>query len=302
MRILVIGQAAFGEHVLRRLLNDGEEVVGVAVPDRRFDPLRVLAEKNALPLFATQDLGKEERMPRLSALKPDLGVMAFVTDILPARVLHLPRLGTIQYHPSLLPKHRGASAIHWAIIQGDTTTGVTVFWPDQGIDTGPILLQKEIQIAPEETLGSLYFKKLFPMGIDALAEALTLVKQGIAPRVSQDESQATRERLFKDEDAVIDWTRPATEVYNLIRGCNPHPGAATTHRSRSIKVLDCRLEARETQGKPGQVMRIDQESFTVALKGGCLRILRVQPRGELKMGAREYVGAGRINAGDYLGV
>ena len=124
-------------------------------------------------------------------LKPDLNVLAFVTDIIPQRVLDLPRLGSIQYHPSLLPKHRGGSAINWAVINGETKTGLTIFWPDKGIDTGPILLQKEVEIGPDDTVGSLYFNKLFPLGVEALAESVQLVREGKAPRIAQDEAEAS---------------------------------------------------------------------------------------------------------------
>ena len=197
MRIVVVGQAPFGEAVLKRLLEKGAEVVGVSAPatpqGRRADPLHALAEEKRLPVFTTRDLKKDAVFNSLAALKPDLTIMAFVTDILAQRVLDVAKLGTIQYHPSLLPRHRGASAINWAIVQGEAKTGLTIFWPDKGVDTGPVILQKEVAIEPDDTLGSLYFDKLFPMGIDALLEAMELVQQGKAPRIPQDESQATSE-------------------------------------------------------------------------------------------------------------
>ena len=305
MRIVVIGQAAFGEQVLKRLLEKGEQVVGVSAPATpeggRPDPLRALAEEKGLPVFATRDLKKDDLFQSLAALQPDINVMAFVTDILAQRVLDAPKLGTIQYHPSLLPRHRGASAMNWAITQGESKTGLTIFWPDEGVDTGPMLLQKEAEIGPDDTLGSLYFGKLFPMGVDAVEEAVDLVKQGKAPRLSQDNSQATSEPIFKAEHAAIDWHKPAQEVYNLIRGSNPQPGAHTIHRSRRLGVFDCKLQTDPPRGLPGWVTGIDSDHFVVALDGGSLLVHRVQPAGSGKISAAELIAAGRINSGDRLG-
>src|SRR6185437_6585295 len=191
----------------------------------RPDALWAAAQATGIPLFPTGELKKRDVLDAYAATQPDLGVMAFVTHILPQRVLDLPALGTIQYHPSLLPKHRGISAMHWAIRQSETATGLSIFWVDAGIDTGPVLLQREAEIGPDDTVGSLYFDKLFGAGIDALAEAVRLVREGRAPRIAQDEAQATYEPPADDGNSGIDWRRPAREVYNLIRGSNPSPGA-----------------------------------------------------------------------------
>ncbi len=305
MRIVVIGQAPFGEAVFKRLIEKGEDVVGVSAPATpsggRPDPLRASAEEMGLPVLGTRDLKKPEIFEQFNALGPDLNVMAFVTDILKDAVLTAPKLGTIQYHPSILPKHRGASAMNWAIMQGDTETGLTVFWPDKGIDTGPILLQKTVEITPDDTLGSLYFGKLFPKGVDAMAEAVEMVRQGTAPRVAQDESQATYEGICKDEDAAIDWSRPAGAVYNMVRGCNPSPGAQTIFRNKALRVFDSKLTEREVKNAPGQVVRVDSDSFVIALRGGTLEVSRVQPVGEGKLKAADFITAGRINAGDMMG-
>ena len=166
-----------------------------------------------------------EAVDAFKDLNADLCVMAFVTDIIPEAILEAPTRGTIQYHPSILPKHRGPSSINWPLIRGETRTGLTIFWPDKGLDTGPVLLQKEVDIDPDDTVGSLYFDKLFPLGVEAMVEAVILVRDGAAPRAAQDESQATYEGWCKAEDIVIDWSGPAAEVYNLIRGGDPSPGA-----------------------------------------------------------------------------
>jgi methionyl-tRNA formyltransferase len=191
MRIVCIGQAAFGEQVLRKLIERGEEVVAVYTPrdtaDKR-NPLKELAIQTGIPVFQPGSMRVPEVYEEYTRLKPDLNVMAYVTSILPDSILNYPGMGTIQYHPSLLPRHRGGSAINWAIINGETKTGITIFWPDGGVDTGPILLQKEVEISPDDTVGSLYFERLFPLGVEALMEAVELIKKGIAPRIPQDES------------------------------------------------------------------------------------------------------------------
>ena len=230
LRIVLIGQAAFGESVLNALVERGENVVAAVCPQDREgrppDPLKVAAQAHNISFLQFKRMRDQEAINAFKGLKSDLCVMAFVTDIVPEAMLEAPTQGTIQYHPSLLPKHRGPSSINWPIIQGETRTGLTIFWPDKGLDTGPILLQKEVDIQPDDTLGSVYFGKLFPMGVDAIAEAVKLVAMGAAPKILQDESQATYEGWCRSDDVVIDWNRPFEEIYNLVRGSDP------THRGQ----------------------------------------------------------------------
>ncbi|GIW12950.1 MAG: methionyl-tRNA formyltransferase [Tepidiforma sp.] len=300
MRVVVMGQAAFGEAVFRRLVDDGFEVVGVSAPASsggREDPLWAAAASGGTPVVETRLLKTAEGREEWAALRPDLCVMAFVTEIIPHEVLELPRLGTIQYHPSLLPLHRGSSAINWAIIFGRTETGLTVFWPDRGIDTGPILLQRSCPIGPDDTVGSVYFERLFPMGVAAMAEATALVREGKAPRIEQDHAKATYEPPCRDEHAAIRWYEPAERLYALIRGCNPQPGAWTTFEGGRLRVFDCRLTGAEEAGMPGRVLRIDDEGFDVRLNGGVLRVLRVQPEGEKKVNAGEWAARAGLKPG-----
>lgn len=286
-------------------LLDRWEVVGVYVPPdvpgARPDPLKELVLGRGIPLFQPErmrDLGVYEGY---ASLAPDLGVMAFVTDIVPPAILNCPRLGTIQYHPSLLPRHRGASAINWAIIQGETRTGLTIFWPDAGIDTGPILLQREVEIAADDTVGSLYFNKLFSLGVEAVVEAVAQVESGIALRILQDESQATYEPPCTEEHAIIRWSQPAHEVYNLIRGVNPQPGATTYLGGEKLRVFDCELRPTPQEAAPGQVIEVVEDGFLVAAQGGAILVKRVQPPASPKMAAAEFVAAASITAGARLG-
>ncbi|MBI4303132.1 MAG: methionyl-tRNA formyltransferase [Chloroflexi bacterium] len=304
MRIVLIGQAAFGEQVLRELNKRGEEVLAVyTVPDvpGRPNPLKELAVQLGIPVFQPERMRAPKVFDEYQKLKPDLNVMAFVTDIVPESIISYPKLGSIQYHPSLLPRHRGGSAINWAVINGDTRTGITIFWPDKGIDTGPILMQKEADISPDDTVGSLYFNKLFPLGIEALMESIELIKQGTAPRVRQDESQATYEGLCTEKDAVIDWSQPATRIYNLIRGTNPQPGATTQFRGKRFRVFDSELRIDVTCGSPGEVVRIDKQGFVVTGTGGAILIKRVQLPGSPKIASADFVAQVQLKVGDRLG-
>jgi methionyl-tRNA formyltransferase len=306
MRVVVVGQAAFGEAVFKALVDAGEEIVGVcapaAKPGARPDPLRSAAETNGLGVIETRRLREAEVFAEYESWKPELLVMAFVTDILRQNVLDAPTRGAIQYHPSLLPRHRGNSAINWAIAWGEDRTGLTIFWTDRGIDAGPVLLQREVEIGPDDTTGSLYFNHLFPMGVEAMAEAVRLVRQGTAPRLAQDEWHSTYERPFKDEEAQIDWSRPAGETFNLIRAGNPQPGAWTKHAGAILRIFDCeRARGLPDGARPGEVISVSESGVQVALPRATLLVKRVQPTGSAKVAATEYAAASGLKPGDRLG-
>ena len=304
MRIVCIGQAAFGEKVLQKLTERGEEVVAVYTPQDiagKRNPLKELAIQIGIPVFQPRSMRVPEIYEEYTRLKPDLNVMAFVTSILPDSILNYPKMGTIQYHPSLLPKHRGGSAINWAIINGETKTGITIFWPDRGVDTGPILLQKEVEISPDDTVGSLYFEKLFPLGIEALVEGIELIKKGIAPRIPQDESQATYEGLCTEKDAIINWSSPIDRVYNLIRGTNPQPGATTYFHGKTLKIFDAKPIYDIVGGLPGQIVNSSAEGVVVSLKRGAILVQKVQINKSSKIEAAEFAKQARLEIGDRLG-
>lgn len=292
MRVSIMGQAAFGEAVLKRLREDGVDVVGVSAPapaeGNRPDALWAATLAAALPLVATASLTARDGLERWSALNADLCVMAFVTEIIPDGTLHIPRLGTIQYHPSLLPLHRGSSAINWAVINGDAETGISIFWPDKDIDTGPVLLQKRCPIGPTDTVASLYFDRLFPMGVDAISESVALVTAGNAPRREQDHALSTYEPPCSESHGRIHWHEPAARISALIRGCNPQPGAWALFEGQKLRIFDSTLTGTQEPGLPGRVLRIDEQGFELRLNGGVLRVTRVQPAGQKKTGAGEW--------------
>ena len=302
MRIIVIGQGPFGEKVLDALIQKGEEVVGVfCPPDKRGEAMGELAERSGIFLLRPNQMKDPQVYDGYVRLRPDLSLLAFVTDIIPERLLSIPSLGTICYHPSLLPRHRGASAINWAIIQGDTRTGLTIFWVDEGIDTGPILLQKEVEIAPDDTTGSLYFNTLFPMGVEAMVEAVELIERKKAPRIPQDESKATYEPPCDESVASVDWKKSSKDLYNLIRGCDPQPGAHTTLKGKNVRLYDAKLHLVTTEKPPGEILSIEKGGVRVAIKYGFVEIRRLRVDKEEKMGPLEFAQSVHVVRGDRFG-
>jgi len=302
MRILLIGQAAFGAKVLEGLLERNENIIGVyAPPDRpggRTDPLKDAAVSQGIDVFQPATYKDDQVFTEYKELKPDLTVMAFVTDIIPARFFEVPTHGTINYHPSILPRHRGASAINWAVIMGDNRTGLSIFWPDGGIDTGLILLRKEIEIGPDDTTGSLYFNHLFPMGVDAILESIDLVKAGKAPEIPQDESGATYEPPCDDRVAGIDWDKPARELYNLVRGCDPQPGAFALLNGEKVRFYGAQLIEESTDKAPGMILAVDDKGIHVAVSGARLVAGKVRPAKGKKVAAVEFAAEQGLKAGD----
>jgi len=302
MKIIIVGQGPFGEKVLGTLIRRGENIVGVFCPqDKRGEAMAATAENSGIALFRPAKMKDPEVRTAYLDVKPDLSILAFVTDLIPATLLDIPAVGTICYHPSLLPRHRGASAINWAVIQGDTRTGLTILWVDEGIDTGPILLQKEIDILPDETTGSLYFNKLFDMGIDAIVEAVELIKSGKAPKIPQDDSLATYEPPCDDRVAAVDWSKPASDVYNLIRGCDPQPGAYATIKGSKVRFYKASLLEPLVDKVPGEIVAINPGQVVVALNGGALGIGMVRDAAGAKIEADEFARNADLKVGMKFG-
>jgi methionyl-tRNA formyltransferase len=225
--------------------------------------------------------------------------MAYMIIFVPEEARDIPTHGSICFHPSLLPKHRGPSSINWPIIGGATKSGLTIFWPDDGLDEGEILLQKEINIGPDDTLGSVYFDKVFALGVETMLEAIDLVRAGDPPRIKQDDSLSTYESWCKAKDAEIDWSKPVAEVYNLIRGTNPQPGAWTVHGGNKLNIFDC--SPVEADGAPGEVTDVSGDGFTVAAGGGGILVKRVRPHDDKKISAADFSANRGLAAGDVLG-
>ena len=303
MRLIVHGQQAYGKSVLEAILDRGvDEVVAVyCAPDkegRPLDPLKEYAMEQGLPIYQPESYKNPEVWKQLGSHDADLCVMAYVLLFVPEEALNVPKYGSIQYHPSLLPWHKGPSSINWPIIMGKKKTGLSIFWPDNGLDTGPILLQKEVDIEPDDTLGSVYFNKLYPLGVEAMMEAIELVRAGNAPREAQDPDAGSYEGWCRKEDVQIDWSKPSDEVYNLIRGANPQPGAWTTFGGAEVKIFDSRRT--DASGVPGSVLAVDDGGVVVATADGAIRIMKVRADAG-KLGAAEYAATAGIEVGSRLG-
>jgi len=306
VRIALIGQAAFAERALEVLHARGDEIVHVfAPPDApggRPDPLKAKALAMGLPLSQPATFKSDEAYEQFRALNADLLVMAFVTLIVPERILYAPRFKSICFHPSLLPRHRGASAINWTLIMGDTYAGVTWFWPDKGIDTGPILVQRAESIRDEDTVGSLYFNRLFPLGIETLGEALKLIESGQPPAIAQDESRATYEPPCRDEHARVDFAREARAVFNLVRGCDPQPGAFADLNGERLRLYEPMLENRKSESAPGTIASIDTAGMRIALKDATMIVRRVRfDSSPKKVAPQELAASGRLHVSSRLG-
>jgi methionyl-tRNA formyltransferase len=304
MRLIINGQQAFGKAALEAILEKGtDEVVAVyTAPDKEGrppDPVKEAALAHNLPLYQPASYKDPAVLDEMRALDADLMVMAYVIIFIPEEARTIPRFGSICFHPSLLPRHRGPSSINWAIISGATKTGLTYFWPSDGLDEGDILLQKKVDVGPDDTLGTVYFKKIFPLGVEATLEAIDLVRAGNPPHIAQDESKATYESWCRKQDAEIDWSRPVNEVYNLIRGCNPQPGAWTTLNGTEVQVYDSRRV--EGEGQPGEVVEVSDEGILVQAGGGRILVQRVRPKGGDKQGANEWAASAEVGPGARFG-
>ena len=305
MRISIIGQSAFGKSVLEALAkNNVDEIVGVFAPPTREgrpdDPISESAHALNVPVFEFKRLRDKEAITQFKTVQPELCIMAFVTDIVPMEMINYPILGTIQYHPSLLPLHRGPSSINWPIINGESTTGLTIFWPDNGLDTGPVLMQKTVEITTKETLGDLYFKKLFPLGVEAIIESVELVRSGKAPKIVQDESMATYEGWCKADDVQVKWEENTSTVFNMIRGADPQPGANTTFNGTKLSLYDAAASSDNT-AIPGTVISIGEFGIQISTGDGAVNIGRVRESGSGKVTSSEWAESARLAVGDLLG-
>lgn len=299
MRIAIIGQQDFGKAVLEAFLARGDEVAGVfCKPEsagEKPDALRAAAESHGLKVFQFASLKSAEAEAALRGLNADIGIMAYVLQFVPQSLTSIPKHGTIQYHPSLLPRYRGPSSINWPIARGDTETGLSIFRPTDGLDEGPVVLQKRCAIGPNDTLGDVYFNNLFPLGVSAMLEAADLVVAGKHTETVQDERQASYEGWFKSEEARITWANHVDQVYNLIRACNPAPGAWTELAGMRVALFDCRKHPvrryADVQGKPGEIVKITDNSLFINAQGGQIEVLKLRPEGGKKMGAAEFARA-----------
>lgn len=304
-RVVFMGTPAFAVPALTALARTEEVTLVVTNPDRpagrgrtlSAPPVKREAGRLGIPVCQPEKARSPEAVARITSERPDLIIVAAYGQILPQAVLDIPRIGCINVHASILPRYRGAAPINWAIVRGETVTGITIMKMDAGMDTGPMLHVREMPIGDDDTAETM-FPKLAVLGAEALIEALGKLREGALTETPQDGEKATYAPMLKKEHGRIDWSRPAWEIRNLVRGMTPWPSAATDHAGRTLKVLSASV--REGKGEPGEILSIDRDGIVVACGEGALALMDVQPEGGKVMSSREYASGRRIRKGDRL--
>jgi len=311
VRIFFLGTPESAAFTLRTLLREGFEVVGVLTradaPKGRSlhltpSPVKDAALEANLPVYQFEKASSPKSIEAVRSLEPDVIAVVAFGQILSEELLRIPKRAIINVHYSLLPRYRGAAPVHWAIVNGEKETGVTVQHLAKKLDSGDIILQEKVAISPDDTAGTLS-EKLTEVGAALLVKALRQLEAGTAPRIPQDESQATYARKLTKEDGEIDWSLSAAQVVNRVRGMNPWPGAYTffpekEHR-RMLKLLTVKAIL-ERAGSPGQVL-ITKDRLVVAAGDGSVELLDVQPEGKRQMPAEEFLRGHPIAEGTILG-
>jgi methionyl-tRNA formyltransferase len=309
VKIAIIGQQDFGKAVLEAFLARGDTVAGVFVaPEKegaKADPMKVAATEKGLKVFQFPSLKSPEATETMKGLDADIGIMAFVLQFAPQEFVNIPKHGTIQYHPSLLPKYRGPSSINWPISRGEKKTGLTIFRPTDGLDEGPVILQKETDVSENDTLGTVYFDRLFPMGVKAMLEAADLVVAGKHKEVVQDESQATYEGWFRANECRINWNNHVDFIHDVIRGSDPAPGAWTTIGGKKLQLFGSKKHPVRTfgavKGKIGEITEITDTSMRITAQGGQVEVAKVKGEDTKKISPAEWAKGAGVAAGTILG-
>jgi methionyl-tRNA formyltransferase len=309
MRVVFLGSGRFAIPSLEALLRAGHEVAAVVTqPDKEKGrgralsppPLKPVALAHGLPVLQPRRIKAPEALDALRALRPDVQVVVAYGQILPRAVIDVAPRGTVNVHGSLLPRYRGAAPVQWAIVNGETETGVSTMQIDEGMDTGPVLLTRSEPVRATDTAEELE-GRLAGLGAGLLVETLAGLEQGTIAPVPQDDARATYAPLIKKEDGRIDWTRPAPVLERRVRAFHPWPGAVTTSGGRELKVLRARAES-GGPGEPGTVVGVDRGGLVVACgEGTRLRLLEVQPESRRPMPAAAFAAGARIVPGARLG-
>jgi methionyl-tRNA formyltransferase len=309
MKIAIIGQQDFGKAVLEAFLARGDTVAAVfCAPEKegaRADPLRAAAQEKGLKVHQLPSLKGPEAIQAMKDANADIGIMAYVLQFAPQEFVKIPKHGTIQYHPSLLPKYRGPSSINWPISRGEKKTGLTIFRPTDGLDEGPVILQKETEVSENDTLGTVYFDRLFPMGVAAMLEAADLVVAGKHRETVQDESQATYEGWFRANESKINFHNHVDIVHDLIRASDPAPGAWTTLGGKKVQLFGSRKHPVRTfgavKGKVGEITAIGESGMCITCQGGQVEVAKVKGEETKKISPAEWAKGAGVAVGTILG-
>lgn len=309
MRVVYMGTPDFAVLPLNRLIEEGYEIpLVICQPDRPRGrgkkvlppPVKVLAEKSNIPVYqpdSKEDSRKLYHM--LCDLKPDIIIVAAYGRILPGEILNLPKLGCVNIHASLLPRHRGAAPIQYSILSGDKETGVTLMYMTEGMDEGDIMSQRAMAI-DQKTAGEL-FEELTMLGADLLTDTLPHIKDGTAKRIKQDEDKATYAPKITKADCKIDFGKTASEIERQIRAMNPRPRAYAMLNDNEMKVLSAKVMENGQTGVPGQIKKVDREGILIATGGGDLLVTQIQMPGKQILDVDEYIKGNKIEIGTILG-
>ena len=309
MKIVFMGTPDFSVETLKQILAAGHEVsLVVTQPDRprgrgkkpSFSPVKEYAMEQNIPCFQPEKIRDESCMEILQKEQADIFVVVAFGQILPQRILDIPKYGCMNVHASLLPKYRGAAPIQWSVINGDAETGVTTMRMDAGMDTGDILLQERIAIAPDETGGSL-FDKLAVAGGALCVKTLSRIADGTIESIPQDHEAATYTRMISKQDGEIDFTLPAERIECLIRGMNPWPSAYTRIGNKMLKIWEADVIAQKDAHQPGEIFDVTKDAFCVAAGEGALKILSLQLEGKKRMNTADFLRGYTLENGDCLG-
>jgi methionyl-tRNA formyltransferase len=312
LRIVFCGTPEFAVPSLRQLAERPEFSIDAVItqPDRprgrgqhvSSSPVKDAALEIGLHVYQPETIKSESSQEFLKRVAPDAVVIIAYGQIIPARLLTIPRLGWLNLHASLLPRYRGAAPIHWAIANGETVTGLTTMQIDKGMDTGPTLLRREVEIGPDESSPELA-ARMSALGAELIADSLLRFDRREIFPVPQDAQNASYAPILKKEDGRIDWSQPAQQIYNRMRAFVPWPGAFTTFRQQTCNVWG-RPESRGMAGEnmqPGEIISSTKELYVVCGEGSCLRAESVQIEGRKKLSAREFANGARIVSGDRFG-
>lgn len=309
MKVVFMGTPDFAVGTLERIIEDGHEVAAVVTqPDKPkgrgrepvMPPVKQTALAHGIPVLQPEKVRAPEVVEELKKIAPQVIVVVAFGQLLPQAILELPAFGCVNVHASLLPAYRGAAPIQWAVIDGLEETGVTTMQMNKGLDTGDILLQAKLALAPKETGGSL-FDRLCVLGAELLSETLRGLEAGTIQPVKQDDTKSSYAKMLDKAMGNLDFTRPAEELERLVRGLNPWPSAYTKLNGRQLKIWDCEVCESAPGIEPGTVFAVDKQSFAVACGRNALRILEVQMEGKKRMDSGAFLRGVSLEKGMQLG-
>ena len=309
MKVLFMGTPDIATGCLQELIDNKYNVIGVVTqPDKPqnrgkklgMPPVKELALKHEIEVYQPQKAREEGFVNTLKELNPDIIVVVAFGQILPKSILDIPKLGCINVHVSLLPKLRGAAPINWTIINGDTKTGVTTMYMDEGLDTGDIILTEEFDLDDEITAGELH-DKMKEIGAKTLIETLKLIEKEEAPRTPQNHDEMTYAPMMNKQLGQIDWNKSAKQIHDLVRGVNPWPSAYTTYKENIMKVWKTKVIDKTSNKQPGTVLSVDKEGIQVSTGENVILIKEIQMPGKKRVEVSEYIKGNSIEIDSVLG-